>query len=674
MLAGAARTGTDSADILTGGDGATLFTPGPGDDRVTGGGGADVFQLGLDAGQDQLDGGPGRDTLLVEADDLGARLSLTLSAVGTLLLQGDARAEIRGIEEVVLDGGDGADQLTAASDLARAGVARSTIWLNGNAGNDELDASGLVGDPPVRAVIRGGDGRDTLRGGAGDDELFGERDGDSLEGGMGRDLLDGGPGNDTLLGGAGQDRALFDGARADYTISVIGDVTYVVGAQNSAQLQGVESILFGGENRAPLPAQAFAPIAAPERSPFAFTLPLTGFSDPDGDPLTLSVLRADGTALPAWLGSAGGRLEGMPGRPDLGVLNLKVVATDGFGATAEAPLQLTITQVNLPPVVAAPLADRFAQAGQAFSLTIPTGAFTDPDNDLLGFSAEGMAGWLGFDAATRRFSGTAPVDGTGGFDVRVSATDPSGETVADVFRVTLNRAPVAVADAAEGNENTDLRVTVLANDGDPDGDRPRVGAIAGTLVEPGDVVRVGGVLVVLNEDGSLGILPDEEVNDTLVIPVTVFDGRGGEATSDLTVTLRGIATPARLSFGEYAVQRVDLAAAQLQVSWYPEEYDDDVAISGDGRYVAFVAKPLSLLPGFGEGVQSDIYLLDRTTGDIRRVSTHSAGEPFVGNSGDPELSVDGRYMVFSSKAVPAPGIGSPYNNIYLKDLVTGTVN
>ncbi len=710
VLAGAARTGTDSADILTGGDGATLFTPGPGDDRVTGGGGADVFQLGLDAGQDQLDGGPGRDTLLVEADDLGARLSLTLSAVGTLLLQGDARAEIRGIEEVVLDGGDGADQLTAAGDLARAGVARSTIRLNGNGGADELDASGLVGEPPVRAVIRGGDGRDTLRGGAGDDELFGERDGDSLEGGMGRDLLDGGPGNDTLLGGAdgdtieggdgqdrldggegddvlrggrgsdtllggaGQDRALFDGARADYTISVIGDVTYVVGAQNSAQLQGVESILFGGENRAPLPAQAFAPIAAPERSPFAFTLPLTGFSDPDGDPLTLSVLRADGTALPAWLGSAGGRLEGMPGRPDLGVLNLKVVATDGFGATAEAPLQLTITQVNLPPVVAAPLADRFAQAGQAFSLTIPTGAFTDPDNDLLGFSAEGMAGWLGFDAATRRFSGTAPVDGTGGFDVRVSATDPSGETVADVFRVTLNRAPVAVADAAEGNENTDLRVTVLANDGDPDGDRPRVGAIAGTLVEPGDVVRVGGVLVVLNEDGSLGILPDEEVNDTLVIPVTVFDGRGGEATSDLTVTLRGIATPARLSFGEYAVQRVDLAAAQLQVSWYPEEYGDDVAISGDGRYVAFVAKPLSLLPGFGEGVQSDIYLLDRTTGDIRRVSTHSAGEPFVGNSGDPELSADGRYMVFSSKAVPAPGIGSPYNNIYLKDLVTGTVN
>src|SRR5690606_15730014 len=65
-----------------------------------------------------------------------------------------------------------------------------------------------------------------------------------------------------------------------------------------------------------------------------------------------------------------------------------------------------------------------------------------------------LPGWLSFDAAARTLSGTPINSDVGAIDVLITATDTSGVTVSDVFRLTVsnvNNVPtvaVALLDAA----------------------------------------------------------------------------------------------------------------------------------------------------------------------------------------------------------------------------------
>jgi Ca2+-binding RTX toxin-like protein len=59
------------------------------------------------------------------------------------------------------------------------------IVVNGGAGNDTIDLSGIKGD--VKAEIHGGDGVDTITGGGADDTIFGDAGNDIITGGGGVD-------------------------------------------------------------------------------------------------------------------------------------------------------------------------------------------------------------------------------------------------------------------------------------------------------------------------------------------------------------------------------------------------------------------------------------------------------------------------------------------------------
>lgn len=72
------------------------------------------------------------------------------------------------------------------------------------------------------------------------------------------------------------------------------------------------------------------------------------------------------------------------------------------------------------------------------------------------------------------------------------------------------------------------------------------------------------------------------------------------------------------------------------------------AISADGRFVAFTSAAV-LVAGDSNGF-SDIYVRDRQTGTIERVSLGAAGVQSNANSFDPSISADGRFVVFSSIA------------------------
>jgi RHS repeat-associated protein len=74
------------------------------------------------------------------------------------------------------------------------------------------------------------------------------------------------------------------------------------------------------------------------------------------------------------------------------------------------------------------------------------------------------------------------------------------------------------------------------------------------------------------------------------------------------------------------------------------------SISADSRYVAFSSADSSLVTGDTNGLV-DVFVRDRSTGNVSRVSVDSSGnEATGGNSDDPSISSDGRYVVFQSDA------------------------
>jgi hypothetical protein len=88
------------------------------------------------------------------------------------------------------------------------------------------------------------------------------------------------------------------------------------------------------------------------------------------------------------------------------------------------------------------LTEQDAQTGQAFSYTLPVGAFTDTDTgDRLTLSVSDLPAWLSFDAASGIFSGTPPMDSTGSLSITVTATDLAGATARQSFDLVVTLPP-----------------------------------------------------------------------------------------------------------------------------------------------------------------------------------------------------------------------------------------
>ena len=79
------------------------------------------------------------------------------------------------------------------------------------------------------------------------------------------------------------------------------------------------------------------------------------------------------------------------------------------------------------------------------------------------------------------------------------------------------------------------------------------------------------------------------------------------------------------------------------------ENSNHPAISDDGRYVAFDSSATNLVSG-DSNVVSDIFVHDTQTGATTRVSVDATGTQANGASVFPEISADGRYVVYYSAA------------------------
>lgn len=208
--------------------------------------------------------------------------------------------------------------------------------------------------------------------------------------------------------------------------------------------------------------------------------------------------------------------------------------SDGFGGTATATVTVTVMPVNDPPVAGA---DSATTAEDTPAPILVLANDTDIDGDTLSVTgittpAHGTAVISGTTQVL--YTPAADYHGPDTFDYTVS--DGHGGTATAAITVTVtpvNDPPVAANDGTTTAEDTPVTISVLANDGDVDGDTLSVTSV--TAPAHGSAVIVGLTQVIYTPAA------DYYGDDTF--DYTVSDGHGGTATAAVTVTVTPVNDP-----------------------------------------------------------------------------------------------------------------------------------
>ena len=202
--------GESGRDTINGGGGSDEIHGQAGNDQIDGGAGDDVLIWNITDANDTVSGGGGFDRLLLIGEDTADNFSVSKTSGGSARMQitdGTHKVTLgTAVEVVELTTGDGDDTVTVGD---QRGVDGSLLIVRGEDGNDTLTAENADIDS-VRLVLDGGDGIDQLTGSQGGDTLYGGLGNDVLMAGEGDDQVEAGEGDDTLHGEDGDDTLFGD--------------------------------------------------------------------------------------------------------------------------------------------------------------------------------------------------------------------------------------------------------------------------------------------------------------------------------------------------------------------------------------------------------------------------------------------------------------------------------
>ncbi len=251
---------------------------------------------------------------------------------------------------------------------------------------------------------------------------------------------------------------------------------------------------------------------------------LANDSDPDGDPLTVSLVAGPetGTLLPG----AGGAFTYTPAANFNGSDKFTYRVSDLDGATATATVTISVAPVNDAPVAVADAATVLEDR----TVTVPVLANdVDVDGDVLltAAASDGANGTVELRPdGTVAYTPDDDFNGTDSFSYTVTDGNGRSDTgLVSVVIIPANDAPEAVPDEASTVEGVAVIVDVLANDDDVDGDTVRT-------TGAGD--GANGTTVV-NQDGTVTYTPAPGFSGADGFTYQVSDGRGGSATGSVAV-------------------------------------------------------------------------------------------------------------------------------------------
>src|SRR5436190_19567409 len=118
-----------------------------------------------------------------------------------------------------------------------------------------------------------------------------------------------------------------------------------------------------------------------------------------------------------------------------------------------------------------------------------------------------------------------------------------------------------------------------------------------------------------------------------------------------------------------SVQRISVSSSEAQANG-PSR---DAHLSGNGRYVVFNSDATDLVPGDTNGA-SDVFIRDRWAGTTERISLTDAGGQTNGPSTGSAISAGGRYVAFHSQAPNMSPSPESYDDdgIHVRDRVAAT--
>lgn len=430
--------GESGNDVLDGGSGNDTLFGGAGNDVLIGSKGSNVLIGGI--GDDLLDTqdgsnilrfdlGFGHDSVWLGRDSGETRFEfgVGISPVDVLV-----RMDGWGSLSLTCRSGDSikapsiADQSTGTlfRTLPTVAFADGTIWTADIIREQALSGSSYMD------TLYGFETADTLFGAAGDDRLYGLSGDDILDGDAGADTLDGGAGNDIYIFSRGDGRDVIGEASVDRTpgklnilrftheIKVADVAVQQIGNDLRVQIAGtadqitvssfylegspanssnpvqliefadgtvwdiakIDQLVKSSINHAPVVAIPLPNRSINEDSAWSYAVPLTTFTDADpGDVLTYTATMANASMLPNWLkfNAETRTFSGTPTNADIGLLDLKVIASDTKGGIAFSAFSLTVLNTNDAPTTAARTVTTVEDSPYIFN--IGDFAFTDVD-------------------------------------------------------------------------------------------------------------------------------------------------------------------------------------------------------------------------------------------------------------------------------------------------------
>ena len=300
---------------------------------------------------------------------------------------------------------------------------------------------------------------------------------------------------------------------------------------------------------------------------------LANDTDPDNDVLTISGLTQPVGAV-ASISADAKSVQFTWNVGATGPAQFTYTATDSRGGFSTATVTVTL---NHAPTAVNDVAT--AQGGVPVTINVLAND-TDVDLDTLSIASVTATG-----GATAQISGTAVIFTSSTANTATPQTftytvsDGRGGSAVGTVTVTINAAPVAVADTANTTFGVPVTISVLANDTDANGDVLTVTAVTQSPNGTASIVTTG-------VQANKAVLFSPNVTGVATFTYTVSDGKGGTATGTVTVTVAAAANRVPLAAADTATTAGTTAVI---VNVLANDSDPD----GDPLTVTAVTQPAS---------------------------------------------------------------------------------
>ncbi|MXW53726.1 MAG: hypothetical protein F4Z66_07040 [Gammaproteobacteria bacterium] len=307
------------------------------------------------------------------------------------------------------------------------------------------------------------------------------------------------------------------------------------------------------------------------------------FMDPDGDPMTFTVMSSNTAAATASLNGMDITLTGVK----VGMTTITVTAADPEGLSATTTFEAEVE--NAAPMVVGEIEDQTLNVVDPAMVSID-GLFMDPDGDTLTYSVESS----NTDAATVAISGMdVTITGVkvGMTMITVTATDPDGLYAMETFDAVVENSAPMVMNEIEDQTLTVVEpamVSIADTFYDPDGDDltysvESSNTDAATVMVDGMDVTITGVKVGMttitvtatDPDGLYAMTTFEaEVENAAPMMVGTLDDQEVTRGEPMTVSIAGVFMDPDGDMLTNTASSDDATVASVSVS------GDDVTING----------------------------------------------------------------------------------------------